>query len=294
MRTACVFSPAKVNLTLTVTGRRPDGFHELTSLVTPIAFGDMLWIEELPGATADVLECAYPGVPTDPSNLVLKAASAFRKRHAAAVYFRFRLEKMVPPGAGLGGGSGNAAAALRLMNHWLGEPLSLDVLAACAAECGSDCPLFLYGRPVIMRGRGEKVEVLSEKEAGALSGNPVILMKPDFPVATAWAYGRMREHGGWYIPQDQAEAELAAWRKAPTWESLPLVNNIEKPVFEKYLALPALLSLLREKFGIRCMMSGSGSTCFALPNRDTDAKAVEAAVREAWGPSALIIRTAIL
>jgi 4-diphosphocytidyl-2-C-methyl-D-erythritol kinase len=288
------FAPAKLNLFLAITGRRADGFHDLVSVVTPLAMGDTLTLEEQPGAGSDTLACAMPDVPVDASNLVLKAAAAYRKRAGADAPGRvhFILEKETPAGAGLGGGSSDAAATLRGLDRLAQRPLGAAALQACAAEVGSDVPLFLAGVPVVMRGRGEVVEPLGDAAAAALRGRGVLVFKPAFGVSTAWAYGRLKERGAeWYVPAAQAEGQLAAWAKAPAWETLPLENNLERPVFEKYAALPVLLDELRARFGLRCRMSGSGSACFALLEPGSPRAEIEAVIREAWGAESFVRAT---
>ena len=142
---------AKLNLSLAITGRRADGFHELVSLVAPIALADTL--------TLDVgrplsLTCDDAALPVDGTNLVLKAAAAYARRRPAAPTGHFHLTKRVPHGAGLGGGSADAAAALRLLDRASGDPLGPAALEALAAEVGSDCPFFVRGQAAVMRGRG--------------------------------------------------------------------------------------------------------------------------------------------
>lgn len=280
MRLNC---PAKINIMLAITHPRGDGFHELVSLVAPVAFGDTLRVSLNKGGDADTLECDREGVPTDGSNLVLKVASLFRQKVSVQGTFHFVLEKRIPHGAGLGGGSSNGAKALQAMNFLCGSPLSSALLHELAAALGSDCPLFLEEKPVIMRGRGEKLELLTDREAAVLRGKRVLLFKPGFSIATGWAYGQMRASGKDYCPVEEAESRLLSWRKSLREEDLPLYNNMESVAFRKYLALPALLEMLREEFGVAVRMSGSGSACFLFPKRDTDEAAVAAMIRDSWG-----------
>jgi 4-diphosphocytidyl-2-C-methyl-D-erythritol kinase len=297
MTSVRVFAPAKLNLFLAITGKRADGFHDLVSVVAQLEMGDTLTLEARPGAEADTLACAHPDVPTDASNLVLKAAAAYRKRAGAdapgAVHFI--LEKETPAGAGLGGGSSDAAAALRGLNELAKRPMAAERLRECAAEAGSDVPLFLENGPVVMRGRGELVERMNERASAVLRGQEVLVFKPTFGVATAWAYQRLREQApGWYVPAAEADARVRDWLAAPSWETLPLENNLEWPVFEKYAALPVLLEELRERFGVRCRMSGSGSACFALLEPGSPRAEIEATIREAWGRECLVRATRFL
>ena len=184
-------SPAKVNLMLSVHPRRADGFHELTSLIVPLDFGDTLHVGLRDAC--DQLTCSDPAVPIGAQNLVLRAAVCFRERLGRAVYFEFHLDKRIPMGAGLGGGSGNAVVALKGMNSLLGDPLPLIVLYELAAQLGSDCPFFVEQQPAIMRGRGERLEALPEAVAARLRGQGILLFQPEFPVATGWAYAQLVE-----------------------------------------------------------------------------------------------------
>jgi 4-diphosphocytidyl-2-C-methyl-D-erythritol kinase len=293
MASLCVFAPAKINLSLAITGRRDDGFHELISLVAPLDWGDTLWLETQPGNAGDTLACDHPDVPTDATNLVLKAAAAFRKYPATgAPAVHFTLKKEVPAGAGLGGGSSDAAAALRGLNQLAPYPLNPAELHACAAETGSDVPLFLEGTPVVMRGRGEINDPLPPAARDVLRGREILVFKPPFGVPTAWAYRTLREHGlDWYVPAAGAGDTLARWLAQPTWTTLPLGNNLEYPVFQKYAAIPVLLEELRQQFALRCRMSGSGSACFALLEADSPRLAIEQTIRDAWGPQAVVRAT---
>jgi 4-diphosphocytidyl-2-C-methyl-D-erythritol kinase len=284
MSAPTVFSPAKLNLSLAVTGRRADGFHELVSLVVPVDWGDELAVTAKPEGWT--LTCDDPAVPADGSNLVLKAAAAF----AAATGWRggahFALTKRIPPGAGLGGGSSNAAMALAALNRLAGATLAADALAAVAAQVGSDCALFLAGGPVIMRGRGERIEPLTAAERARLTGRRVLILKPAFGIATPWAYARLAATAGGYLPAAEAEARLAAWRRNPAARPEDLLHNsLMAPVGGKFPSLPALLDLLRGRFGLACEMSGSGSACFALLPDGAPLAEITSAIRGAWGPS---------
>ncbi|MBC2593656.1 4-(cytidine 5'-diphospho)-2-C-methyl-D-erythritol kinase [Ruficoccus amylovorans] len=289
-------APAKVNLLLAITGMRADGFHDLVSVVAPLAFGDTLETAYDPAGEADSLRCDMPGVPLDESNLVLKAAQLFRGKTGVKGAFSFDLDKRIPHGAGLGGGSSDGASALRAMNRLTGEPLKESELAALAAELGSDCPLFLQEGPVVMRGRGEHIEPLTGKAAEALRGVGLLVFKPPFGVATGWAYGRMKARGDVYAETARIEAGLAEWQAAPELDKFPFYNNMQTVAFEKYRALPVLLEQLRADFGLTCLMSGSGSACFALIDGLEPEKlsTVRGAISAAWGPQAFIQATSTL
>jgi len=276
-------SPAKINLFLAITGERDDGFHDLISLVCPLEFGDEVAVEIDPDGIDDRLECDFPGVPTDDRNLALRAVKVFREAVSVQGSVRVRLQKQIPAGAGLGGGSSNASTVLRALNRLSGEPLTEVQLRTVSASLGSDCPLFLAGSPVIMRGRGERLESLPTDAINALRGRRVLIFKPNFGVSTGWAYGRLRAQRQWYCPTEDAEGRVSVWLADPAGADLPLFNNLQGPVFAKYLALPTVLDWIRERHGAPCLMSGSGSSCFVLLGESIDPAAVAATVFECLG-----------
>ncbi len=289
-----LLAPAKLNLFLAVTGRRGDGFHDLVSLVAPLDFGDRLTCTLGPGSDVGgfALACSDPEVPVDGSNLVLKAAQAFA--HATGWNGRasFVLEKRIPMGAGLGGGSSDAVAALRALNTLVGSPLATEALGRLAAQLGSDCPLFLANAPVTMRGRGERISPVEASVAAGLKGRHVLVFKPPFGIATPWAYGAMIARPETYMPVAEAEARLAdLMRGIETGTDFTdrLCNNMERVAFEKYLAMPALLGRLQRHFGLQPRMSGSGSACFAFLRESDDVPALVRAIRNAWGESTFAI-----
>jgi 4-diphosphocytidyl-2-C-methyl-D-erythritol kinase len=311
VNSAVVFAPAKINLFLAVTGRRTDGFHDLVSVVAPLAWGDTLWIEsgerkaesgeqkseggerKADSGPSISLECDEASVPCDEANLIVQAARLFREAAGWREPVHFRLEKRIPLGAGLGGGSSDATAALRGLDVLAGHPLAPAALAELAARVGSDCALFLHGAPVVMRGRGERVEALPAAAAARLRGRRVLVFKPDFGIGTPWAYQRLAaEAPAGYVPAADAEGRLAAWLadSSATAEQL-LGNNLERPAFAKFIALPALLGELRTRFALAPRLSGSGSACFALLPDNAPVPDIAATIRAAWGEAAFVLAT---
>lgn len=287
MRTSVFPAPAKLNLFLAVTGRRSDGFHDLVSVAAPVGLCDLLHVEPAAGFS---LTCDDSAVPLDDTNLVLKAAQVFQRATGWKGGATFFLEKRIPMGAGLGGGSSDGAAALRALNELAGKPLEPLALEKLGAEIGSDCALFLRGGPVVMRGRGERIEALPPSAAARLSGRRVLIFKPPFGISTPWAYARLAAGAPQsYLPAAEAEARLASWindAHAPL-EAL-LFNNMEGPAFEKFVALPVLLAKLRAVFGYVPRMSGSGSACFALLPDDAPVAEISEVIRAEWGRGALV------
>ena len=280
---------AKLNLTLAVTGRRADGFHELVSLVVTISLADHLALHlgQPLGMT-----CDDSSLPIDETNLVLKAAAAYQRRRPDAVVGRFHLTKKIPHGAGLGGGSSDAAAALRLLDRASGTPLGVAALEAIAAEVGSDCPYFIRSQSAIMRGRGELLEILSAAPRSALVGRRVMIIKPPFGVPTPEAYGLLAKAGVYRSPA-KAEAELGAWVAQPAADPSLIGNDLEAPVFGKHLALLVACDEIALKAGVRFRLTGSGSACFGFVSDGFDHARLRADVHRAWGVGAWVQETTI-
>jgi 4-diphosphocytidyl-2-C-methyl-D-erythritol kinase len=285
-----VKAPAKINLTLAVHGKRPDGFHALTSLIAPVDFGDDLEVRRI-DADADRLICDDGELPVDDSNLVLKAARFFREKLGVDLFFEFRLTKRIPVGAGLGGGSSDGVASLKALNALCGNPLARDDLLEQAARLGSDCPFFVDARPALMRGRGEVLDALDEEAVSRLRGRRIVLFRPPFAVNTGWAFCQLVQAPGSYMSETDAVKIVADFRDRAPIDQL-LQNAFESVVGRKYLALPLLLERLRAE-GYICLLSGSGSCCFALTQNSADVAEIVAISRDCWGERIFWVETSI-
>ena len=242
-------APAKVNLSLRILGKRSDGFHELESLMVPVSLFDALELEHVESGDLQ-FSCSDSSVPSDDSNLVVKAARLFCSSVGLLPRLRIRLDKEIPHGAGLGGGSSDAATTLLALNALFETRLEREALASMAAELGSDVPFFIYQSAAWIRGRGERVEPVS-----GIPAWPVLLVKPSFGVSTPWAYQQWRD----------SLAIPGVWQGAQTVSSVTLINDLERPVFQKHLFLADLKNWLLMQSEVRgALMSGSGSTVFAV------------------------------
>ncbi|MBI3878293.1 MAG: 4-(cytidine 5'-diphospho)-2-C-methyl-D-erythritol kinase [Verrucomicrobia bacterium] len=277
-------SPCKVNLLLNVLGRRPDGFHELETVIQPVPLCDRL---EFARASAGVqLSCNHPSLPVDATNLVHRAATAFLSKAGVGDGVKIHLGKKIPLAAGLGGGSGNAATTLLALNELFGQPLTTAQLAELAASLGSDAPFFLQSRPALATGRGERIEPL--EPFPALRGAFVLLIHPGFGIATPWAYqqlarfpdalngrpGRARE-----LVTRLQSADLAAAAGA-------LYNSLEAPALRKYPILALCQEFLRANGAAAALMSGSGSTTFALLRDRASAESLAEKFKAHFGETA--------
>jgi 4-diphosphocytidyl-2-C-methyl-D-erythritol kinase len=270
-----VTAPAKVNLHLEVLGLRSDGFHELAMVMQSIDLADCLQFTN----TADAqitLSCDDPSLSTGADNLVLKAAELLRARSGfSELGVSMHLEKRIPIGAGLAGGSSDGAAALVGLNAlWgLGHPLA--ALESMATELGSDMPFCVAGGTQLCFGRGEVLEPVAPTSEGLA----VLLVKdPLVSVSTPWAYQRCKEISGTnYLQGEMAfEQRRQALREAPWLQPLragcppPLRNDLQVVVAPETKAVQASIQLLQElPNALAVAMSGSGPSCFAL-FRDQD------------------------
>ena len=252
-------APAKINLSLRVLNRREDGFHEIETLMVALCgIEDEISYGLSAGGGGVKLMCDDPVLPVGEDNLIMRALRLFSARVGEEFCGDIELKKRIPSGAGLGGGSSDAAATLRALNRISGAALDAADLREIAGEIGADVAFFIKPEPSLCKGKGEVVIPYP----GEIPDREVFLLKPAFSVATAWAYSRW-EHPG----------SIPGLNHSP--QSLPgvdLINDLERPVFTKHLVLAAMKTWLLDQpeveFG---MMSGSGSTLFSLLHEGSDA-----------------------
>ena len=268
-----VSAPAKINLFLKVLRRRPDGFHEIETFISPISLCDQIKIDKNKRGQGISFRCDDPSVPRGGENLAVRAANAFFAATQTKPAVSIVLKKKIPHGAGLGGGSSDAAEVLLALNQLFATKLSREKLAKLGSTIGSDVPFFIFESAAVCTGRGEIVT--PKKLTEQLS---ILLVKPDFGVSTPWAYKRWqnsRELPGIFYVQ-------------PNFRGQKLHNELERPVFEKFVFLARIkMWLLEQKEVAAALMSGSGSTIFAVlrPNVDVDLVAQRAKAQldpEVW------------
>lgn len=247
-------APAKINLSLRILGKREDGYHELETLMAPITLADEIQLQLIPDNIFESvsLSCNDVALPTNKENLCVRAAYAFQDATNLRTPITISLQKKIPYGAGLGGGSSDAAAVLRGMNMLFEEPLCFEELHQIATTIGSDVPFFLDPKPRYCRGRGELLG-----EAVSLADWKLLLIKPPFPIAAAEAYSRLQVAGC----RLQVDTTLL--------DGIPIFNDLEAPVFGKYFQLLTLKSWLQACPKIAAAwMTGSGSTMVAALKKE--------------------------
>ena len=249
---------AKINLTLDVLGKRPDGYHDIQSVMQTISIRDDVEVE-VGTAKPWTLSCDKEDVPQDSSNLAWKAAEMFcraAKRDPEGV--AIRITKRIPTQAGLGGGSADAAAVLRALNRHYDYPFSIYALAELGAEVGSDVPFCTLGGTVLCQGRGERLRKLPD-----LPETLFVVCKPDFPVSTPELYRRLDETAIARRP-DHTAMEAAIVQGDVGAIAGQLCNVFEPVVTEKHLELNYIKSLMNSYGALGFAMSGSGPSVYAI------------------------------
>lgn len=247
-----LFSPAKINLFLRIVSKRPDGYHNLSSVFQTISLGDTLTMEP---HSHDELTCSDPHLPTDASNLVLKAIDLFRRKTNIKQAFRAHLHKRIPTQAGLGGGSSNAATTLWGCNQLMKANISVNRLQQWSAEIGSDIPFFFSEGTACCTGRGEHVSPLP-----SLPSDPLWIVKPAYGLSTPDVYRRLN------CTIISSEVSSSQDIDAFLSGSLSPFNDLEKPAFEIAPRLKDLKNKLLQNGFDLVLMSGSGSAFFCRGN----------------------------
>lgn len=256
-----LFSPCKINLFLRIIRKREDGFHDLASLFQTIGFGDMLHLKLDESGEKDTFECNMEGVPTDKSNLVIRALDLVRSKTGNEdKFFKANLVKQVPAQAGLGGGSGNAAAAMWGANELLGNPATLEELVEWSGDLGSDITFFLSEGTAYCTGRGEIMTPVDPLE----DGTKVYIVKPDIGLSTPEVFRALKYD---LLSETDPEELLKTFMEKGAVDAGAdaYVNDLEQPAFDCLPQLGELKNDLTKVEGFdHVMMSGSGTSIFCI------------------------------
>lgn len=253
MNTLDIPSPAKINLFLKVVGKRADGYHELETLMCRVDLFDIVTLSfDQPSIS---VQCTHPEVPEDKRNLAYKAAALFfeamAKDHGVSIF----IEKVVPVGAGLGGGSGNAAAVLMGLNQHYGFPFSNKEIMDMGLKVGADVPFFLFQHTAVARGVGEHLE--------PVYGVPpwsAVLVFPKCQISTAWVY----EHLNLGLTNCEENYMFSRFFKDLSKHKILLCNDLEQVTVKKFPEINIIKTAFLDLGAEAALMSGSGPTVFAL------------------------------
>ena len=293
IRSISLPAPAKVNLCLAVIGARPDGFHELVTLMAKIDLCDLVTLERT--ETTGEISCICDGADglNGNKNLAWQAVDLWRQATGDETGFRITIKKRIPSMAGLGGGSSDAVATLKALDLWNLAPLPFEELKEISSRLGSDCPGFLVDGACVATGRGEKARSLTNKANERLHGRRLFLFKPPLGFSTAAVYAGLSERQDACSSRESADQKIGAWEKGEIGIHECMSNDLESVVHDKYCFVRPLFETLTDYFGMRPMLSGSGSCCFAFVPDDCPVHKVVDCVKEAWGDEAFVTQRRI-
>jgi 4-diphosphocytidyl-2-C-methyl-D-erythritol kinase len=253
-RSFTIEAPAKLNIRLKITGRRPDGYHELVSIMTPVSLLDVIEVRKKGGEGVELSASGYP-VPLDDGNIVVRAVQSFSAATGLQSGVSIKIIKNIPVAAGMGGGSSDAAATLLILNEIYSKPLSMNDLRGLALRLGADAPFFLVGTPCLVTGIGEILEPLA-----IWPEFWYVIVTPPIQVSTAWVYQnyRMKLTTGEYpfIKKALESASLVI--------SQVLENDLEAVTSATFPVIDRIKRLLVENGAEGALMSGSGPSVFGV------------------------------
>jgi len=266
-----VFAPAKINLILRILERRPDGFHNLWSIMQTVALEDEVQIRLRTDRQGIHLRCDATQLAADQSNLVYRAAAEVMARAKQSIGLDIELRKRIPMGAGLGGGSSDAAATIIGLNHLLQLKWSPAQMADAGQSLGSDVPFFLFAPSAFVAGRGEMVRPVVVEGA-----RWVVLVNPGFGVNTKWAYQELAATRIVVTPLSLAQRELDRQSRV-SWDQLIATaeNDFEAPVFAAHGKLREIKRSLQAHGAEIALLSGSGATVFGLFANEARARSAQ-------------------
>lgn len=254
-----IFSNCKINLGLRLLRKRADGYHDLETVFYPIPFNDII---EVTRAEQQPVAFSSSGIELDVApeqNLCMKAYALLRQSYELPS-FQLHLHKNVPSGAGLGGGSADAAFTLKLLNSKFNLGLTTEQLLDLALQLGSDCPFFIINKPCLATGRGELFEPM---DLSRLKTYKLVVVTPGIHISTAWAFGRIR------IKNDGPSVKEVIAQPVETWKH-SLVNDFEEAVFAAHPSIRAIKDNLYAQGAVYASMSGSGSAVYGLFDKGVD------------------------
>lgn len=279
-------TPAKVNLYLRVLGRRKDGYHLLDTVMVPVSLYDELEIRrprsKQVGQGRLKVFCDHPLVPSGRRNLVYQAASLLLREKRVEGPVHIRIRKRIPVGAGLGGGSSDAAAALLGLNRLFRLKCTRTELSALATSLGADVPFFIYRRPARAQGIGERLRPLA-----SIPPLWIVILYPGFPVSTRWVYQNLP----FKLTKDIENTSINASRKGPKELTHFLVNDLEKVAICRYPQIGFLKQRLIEEGAVGALMSGSGSSVFGIFSTGQNARSALRRLRTEKGVEAFLVHT---
>ncbi len=252
------FPAAKINIGLQVLGKREDGFHDLNTIFYPIPFFDALEVIN-DDSSEDILltQTGFKLDTTESTNLVAKAYYLLKEKHPEIKGAHVHLHKSIPAGAGLGGGSSDAASMLKLLNDCFALNLTKEQLSVYALTLGSDCPFFIYGKPSLAQGRGEKLTEINLD----LTPYDILIVNPGIHISTAWAFSQLQKFSKPALLEQHVLQPVSEWKQS-------IVNDFEMPVGQAHPEIRETIDLLYNAGAMYASLTGTGSTVYGIFKKD--------------------------
>lgn len=276
------FPNAKINLGLNIIRKREDGYHDIETVFYPVKWSDILEFVPSKSETTQFIPSGLPVDGNTESNLVVKAYNLLKQDFALPALDIY-LKKQIPMGAGLGGGSADAAFMIYMLNIYFNLNIPIDRQIEYASKLGADCAFFIHNRPMMAEGIGN---VFSETDVD-LSGYYIVLIKPEIHISTAEAYASCHK-GRWNVAlKEVIEKPISEWKDC-------MFNDFEVSLFPKYPILRNIKSLLYDKGAVYASMSGSGSTIFGIFKSNIDKNMFIPCIKDVCGDTQFTFYTADL
>ncbi len=245
------FPHAKINLGLSIVSKRTDGFHELETVFYPVPLRDIL--EFIPAPVTSFISSGFSVSDKPADNLVTRAYELLKKHFPQITPLEIHLHKSIPSGAGLGGGSSDAAFMLKLLDEYFRLKIAPEELNSFALELGSDCPFFLQSAPCFAAGRGEKLEAVPVD----LADFSILLIHPEIHISTAWAFSQIKPGRKSFSIRELISYPVSQWRDQ-------LRNDFEIPAFQQFPELAEIKTRLYEAGAVYASLTGSGSGLYGI------------------------------
>ncbi len=260
-------APAKVNLFLSVNGKRGDGFHEINSVLAKIDLCDLVILEKTD--QLDEIQCNCPGHKelSGQNNLAYRAVEEWRKATGDRTGMKVTIRKRIPAMSGLGGGSSDAVTTLKALNLYHGDHLNTNELTKIAGKLGSDCPFFLSDGLANVWGRGEKTRMISSSKKKELNGQRIFLFRPPMGFPTPLIYDNISREN-LFSDSKWAEQRVKDWESGLLANENFYHNDFESFLLNKFLFMLPLFEELKKRFGLSFQVSGSGSCCFSFAPKE--------------------------
>ena len=290
----CIPAPAKINLFLSIVGKRDDGFHELQTILAKVQLYDLVEIELNDNINGVEISCPGFLELENEGNLAIKMANNWLERTGLQKGIKISIDKNIPMEAGLGGGSSDAVATLIGLNALSEVKMTFEEMHSLCTKVGSDCPSFLISGICAASGRGEKIREVNSLIRKKVSGKRILLFKPPCGFSTADIYGMFQNEDILSNERAKIESRIKDWETGKLSLSEFIHNDLSGPVYRKYLFIPVLFEEIIERFYLNPMVSGSGSCCFLFVSEEMDLEPVQVFIREAWGDDTFLKETRVI